>query len=295
MCIEHRSADCLTDCQKEVCMTLMVNTNQSSLTSQRLLGNATAGLNSTFEKLSSGYRINRAADDAAGLVLSGTLTNQVLALNQAVRNANDAISLVQVADSAMDEIANNLQRMRVLSIQAENGLNTEVDLTALQQEFDQLRQSIDSIASNSEFAGIPLLDGSTGELTFLIGTEAGQKKSIVLDQDYRVSTNGLDLEDVDLRDDDTEGILAAIDDALLQIDSARTDFGAIENALQSTIKNLSNVSENVSASRSRIKDTDYAKETTELTQTQIIQQSSITVLAQANQRPQAALLVLDSG
>ncbi|SEA44683.1 flagellin [Alkalimonas amylolytica] len=276
-------------------MALMVNTNQSSLASQRLLSNATAGLSSTFEKLSSGYRINRAADDAAGLVISGTLTNQVLALNQAVRNANDAISLVQVTDSAMDEIATNLQRMRVLAIQAENGLNTEVDLDALQQEFDQMRQSIDSIATNSEFAGIPLLDGTAGELTFLIGAEAGQKKVIVLDQDYRVSPDGLDLGEVDLREDDTESILASIDDALLQIDSARTDYGAIQNALQSTIKNLSNVSENVSASRGRIKDTDYAKETTELTRTQIIQQSSISVLAQANQRPQAALLVLDSG
>lgn len=276
-------------------MALMVNTNQSSLASQRLLNNATAGLSSTFEKLSSGYRINRAADDAAGLVISGTLTNQVLALNQAVRNANDAVSLVQVTDSAMDEVANNLQRMRVLTIQAENGLNTEVDLEALQQEFDQLRQSIDSIATNSEFAGIKLLDGTAGELTFMIGSEAGQKKVITLADDFRVGADGLDLAELDLLEDDTETILAGIDDALLQIDSARTDFGSIQNALQATMKNLSNVSENVSASRSRIKDTDYAKETTELTRTQIIQQSSISVLAQANQRPQAALLVLDSG
>ncbi|MEE2001191.1 MULTISPECIES: flagellin N-terminal helical domain-containing protein [Alkalimonas] len=273
-------------------MALVVNSNQSSLSSQRLLSNATSGLNATFEKLSSGYRINRAADDAAGLVISGRLTNQVSGLNQAVRNATDAISLVQVTDGAMEEATHSLHRMRVLAIQADNGVNSEADLEALQQEFDQLRQAINSIAQKSEFAGIRLLDGSAGTLEFMIGANAGQKLSIELGASYQTDAAGLNLDGLSLVNDSTEDVLNGIDAALMQLDQARTDYGAIQNSLFSTIKNLSNISENVSASRSRIKDTDYAKETTELTRVQIIQESSTAVLAQANQRPQAALTVL---
>ncbi|MDP4528321.1 flagellin [Alkalimonas delamerensis] len=273
-------------------MSLVVNSNQSSLGSQRLLSNATSGLNATFEKLSSGYRINRAADDAAGLVITGTLQNQISGLNQAVRNASDAISLLQVTDGAMDEMANSLQRMRVLTIQAHNGVNTIADKQALQQEFDELRQGINAIAEKTEFAGIRLLDGSAGSLDFLVGANAGQKVSIELSNSYSTAAAGLNLDGLSLVDDDTEDILQRIDAALMQTDEARTDYGAQQNAMISTIKNLSNISENVSASRSRIKDTDYARETTELTRVQIIQESSTSVLAQANQRPQAALAVL---
>jgi flagellin len=273
-------------------MALVVNTNQSSLTSQRMLSNATSGLSSTFEKLSSGYRINRAADDAAGLVISGSLTSQISGLNQAVRNANDAISLIQVSDSAIDEMNNTLHRMRMLTIQAENGINDDEDLAALQQEFTQSVALINSIAEKTEFGGIKLLNGSAGMLDFMIGSEAGQKISIDMTTSFTATDDDLALEDISLIEDDTETVLAALDNALQMLDSARTDFGAIQNSLVATIKNLSNVSENVAGSRSRIKDTDFAKETTELTRTQILQQSSTSVLSQANQRPQAALLVL---
>ncbi|SEH99788.1 flagellin [Rheinheimera pacifica] len=273
-------------------MPLVVNTNQSSLTSQRLLGNATVGLSTSFERLSSGFRINRAADDAAGLVISNVLTSQVNGLDQAVRNANDAVSLVQVTEGAMEEIATSLQRMRVLTIQSENGINTAADIAAIQQEYDQLAASIQNIADNTEFGGIKLLDGSTPVVVFQIGANAGQKIEIDLSTGYGSGAAGLNVAAVQLGIDDAADSLLALDQAILAIDVGRTELGAWQNALGSTIRNLTNVSENVSSSRGRIRDTDYARETTELTRTQIIQQSSTTVLAQANQRPQAALSVL---
>ncbi len=274
-------------------MALVVNSNQSSLASQRLLSNATAGLTTSFERLASGQRINRAADDAAGLVISNVLTSQVNGLDQAVRNANDAISLVQVTESGMDEIQVSLQRLRVLAIQSENGINSAADVSALQQEFDELTASIQNIADNTEFGGIKLLDGSVPAVVFQVGANAGQKISIDLSTGYGSDASGLDIASITLGTDDIADTLQRLDGALKIVDVARTDLGAWQNVLETTIRNLSNISENVSASRSRIRDTDYARETTELTRTQIIQQSSTSVLAQANQRPQAALSVLN--
>ncbi|KKO47048.1 flagellin [Arsukibacterium ikkense] len=274
-------------------MALVVNSNQSSLTSQRLLSNATVGLSTSFERLASGFRINRAADDAAGLVISNVLTSQVNGLDQAVRNANDAISLVQVTEGGMDEIHTSLQRLRVLAIQSGNGINSASEIAAIQQEFNELTAAIQNIADNTEFGGIKLLDGSVPAVEFQIGANAGQKISINLATSYGSDVSGLNIADIALGTEDIAATLQRLDGALLTLDSARTDLGAWQNVLDITMRNLRNVSENVSASRSRIRDTDYARETTELTRTQIIQQSSITVLAQANQRPQAALNVLN--
>lgn len=275
-------------------MSLIVNTNQSSLSSQRLLSNATAGLSTSFERLTSGFRINRAADDAAGLVISNVLTSQVNGLDQAVRNANDAISLVQVSEGAMDEIGVSLQRMRVLTLQSENGINTAAEIDAIQQEYNELAAAIQSTADNTEFGGIKVLNGSAGSVVFQIGANTGQKIDIDLSKGFGSDATGLNVAAVQLGIDDVADSLAALDSAILSVDTARTDLGAWQNTLGSTIRNLTNISENVSASRSRIRDTDYAYETTELTRTQIIQQSSTSVLAQANQRPQAALSVLTS-
>ncbi len=275
-------------------MSLVVNTNQSSLASQRLLSNATSGLTTSFERLTSGFRINRAADDAAGLVISNVLTSQVNGLDQAVRNANDAISLVQVTEGALDEIGVSLQRMRVLTIQSENGINTAADIAAIQQEYDELAASIQNIADNTEFGGLKLLDGSGQTAVFQIGANAGQKIAIDLSNSYGSGAAGLNVAAVQLGTDDAVSSLDTLDAAILSIDSARTELGAWQNVLGTTIRNLTNISENVSASRSRTRDTDYARETTELTRTQIIQQSSTSVLAQANQRPQAALSVLNN-
>lgn len=273
-------------------MPLVVNTNASSLSAQRFVSHASNSLGTSFERLSSGFKINRAADDAAGLIISGTLTTQINGLGQAVRNANDAISLVQVTEGAMDEINTALHRMRVLTIQSENGINTPEEHVALQKEFDALTAAINNTAANTEFGGIKLLDGSAGLLAFQVGANAGQKIEIDLSGMYDSGPAGLNLAGLQLGTDDPATVLDAIDSAIYTIDSARTDLGAWQNVLTSTIKNLTNVTENVSASRSRIRDTDFAKETTELTRSQIMQQSSITVLAQANQRPQAALAVL---
>ncbi|MEH8021327.1 flagellin [Rheinheimera metallidurans] len=273
-------------------MALIVNTNQSSLGAQRLLGNATSGLSTSFERLTSGLRINRAADDAAGLVISNVLTSQINGLDQAVRNANDAISLVQVSEGAMDEIGVSLQRMRVLTIQSENGINTASEIKAIQQEYNELASAIQSIADNTEFGRLKLLNGSTPSAIFQIGANAGQKIKIDLSNNFGSGASGLNVSAVQLGVDDAADSLSALDSAILTVDNARTDLGAWQNTLSSTMRNLTNISENVSASRSRIRDTDYAYETTELTRTQIIQQSSTSVLAQANQRPQAALTVL---
>lgn len=273
-------------------MAIVVNTNSSSLTSQRMLQNAGAGLGATTERLASGFRINRAADDAAGLVISGRLTGQVNGLEQARRNASDAISLTQVAEGAMDEIFTALQRMRVLTIQSENGINNEQDIAALQSEFDQLTQLIDRIAENTEFNGKTLLDGSVGVLSFQTGANALQYTDVTLSRRFNTDNSGLSLQGLLLGSGNSGDVLDAIDAAIKLTDQGRTELGATQSALFSTIRNLSNVEENVASSRSRIRDTDYARETTELTRTQILQQSSTTVLAQANQRPQAALFVL---
>lgn len=275
-------------------MAIVVNTNSSSVMSQRMLENASAGLGSTTESLASGFRINRAADDAAGLVVSSRLTSQVNGLEQARRNASDAISLTQVAEGAMDEIFTALQRMRVLTIQSETGINNEQDISALQAEFGQMTELIHRIALNTEFNGKTLLDGSVGTLQFQTGANAGQYTAVTLDRRFTTDSTGLSLDGITLAHGTSEQTMAAIDRAIKLTDEGRTELGAIQNALFSTIRNLGNVTENVSSSRGRIRDTDYAKATTELTRTQILQQSSTSVLAQANQRPQAALSVLSN-
>lgn len=273
-------------------MSLLVNTNQSSLSSQRLLEHATSGLNNSFEKLASGFKINRAADDAAGLVISNRLTVQVGGLEQAARNAADAISLIQVTDSALDEVTGALQRMRVLTIQSANGINNDADTDALQKEFNALRETIQVIAENTSFGGVKVLDGSAGNRNFLVGANAGQVITVNLNHNFTITGAGLNIDSVNLDNDEPETVIDALDNAIGLTDNVRTALGAQQNVLGSTLRNISNVSENVSASRSQLRDTDYAKETAELTRTQILQQSSTTVLAQANQRPQAALSVL---
>lgn len=274
-------------------MAIVVNTNSSSLMSQRMLENASSGLGATTERLASGLRINRAADDAAGLVVSNRLTSQVNGLEQARRNANDAISITQVAEGALDEIFTALQRMRVLTIQSQNGINNEQDIAALEAEFSEMTELINRIALNTEFNGKTLLDGSAGTIQFQTGANAQQYSSVSLGRRFTTDVTGLALDGISISQDGSKQVLAAIDKAIKLTDEGRTELGATQNTLFSTIRNVGNITENVSASRGRIRDTDYAKAATELTRTQILQQSSTTVLAQANQRPQNALSVLN--
>ena len=274
-------------------MSLYVNTNTSSLNAQRQLFNSGNALDVAFKRLSSGFRINSAADDAAGLQISNRLTSQVNGLDQAARNANDGISLAQVAEGAMDEITNSLQRIRVLAIQAQNGINNSADRAALQKEVTQLKLEISRIAETTQFGKQNLLQG-TYSAVFLVGANAGQNININLSRaGGGFGTSGLGLAGLSVSSvAGASAALAALDSAIAIIDGTRADLGAIQNRFQATIRNLTNISENVAGARSRIRDTDFAKETAELTRTQILQQTSTTVLAQANQRPQAALSLL---
>ena len=274
-------------------MSLYVNTNTSSLNAQRQLFNSGNALDVAFKRLSSGFRINSAADDAAGLQISNRLTSQINGLDQAARNANDGISLAQVAEGAMDEITNSLQRIRVLAIQAQNGINNSADRAALQKEVTQLKLEISRIAETTQFGKQNLLQG-TFSAVFLVGANAGQNININLSRaGGGFGTSGLGLAGLSVSSvAAASAAMAALDNAIAVIDGTRADLGAIQNRFQATIRNLTNISENVSGARSRIRDTDFAKETAELTRTQILQQTSTTVLAQANQRPQAALSLL---
>jgi len=274
-------------------MALYVNTNVSSLNSQRQLINSGKTLDTSFQRLSSGFRINSAADDAAGLQISNRLTSQIQGLDQAIRNANDGISLAQVAEGAMDEITSALQRIRVLSVQSQNGINSSSDRLALQKEVSALKAEISRIATTTQFGGVKLLDGKYSS-TFLVGANAGQTISVNISRTGGgFGTSGLGLSNLSISSlAGASRALASVDSAIGLIDSKRADLGAIQNRFQSTIRNLSNIVENVSAARSRIKDTDFAKETAELTRSQILQQASTTILAQSNQRPQSALSLL---
>ena len=273
-------------------MTLFVNTNVSSLNAQRQLFDVGEKLNTSFERLSSGFRINRAADDAAGLQISDRLTSQVQGLNQAVRNANDAISLTQTAEGALSEVTTSLQRIRQLAVQSQNGINSSTDRAALQKEVSALKAEISRISTTTQFAGVDLLTGGYSA-AFLVGANGGQTISVNLSRSGGFGASGLSLTNTTVAT--TEGAsaaLTAIDNAISTIGATRADLGALQNRFQSTIRNLSSISENIAGARSRIRDTDFAAETAELTRNQIIQQASLSVLSQANQRPQSALSLL---
>jgi flagellin len=274
-------------------MSLFVSTNVSSLNATRQLFTSNINLSTAFERLSSGFRINSAKDDAAGLQISNRLTTQILGLNMAVRNANDGISLAQTAEGAMGEITTSLQRIRVLAVQAQNGINGSSDRLALQKEVSALKQEITRIAETTQFGGSNILSG-TFSSAFLVGANAGQTISVNIERTGGFGTSGL-LGGTSLSVETVGNASAALSDVLAAIsiiDAKRADLGAVQNRFQSTIRNLSSISENVSAARSRIRDTDFAVETAELTRWQIIQQASISVLGQANQRPQSALSLL---
>lgn len=275
-------------------MGLFVNTNVSSLNSQRQLFNSGNALSTSFERLSSGFRINRAADDAAGLQITDRITTQIQGLDQSVRNANDAISLVQTTEGALGESTVALQRIRTLAIQSQNGINSSADRIALQQEVTALIAEISRIATDTQFAGNNILSG-TFSAQFQVGANAGQTISVNLSSTNGASfgASGLGVGTVSVSSvAGASGALTAIDSAISAIGAQRAELGALQNRFQSTIRNLANVSENLSAARSQIKDTDFATETANLTRNQIIQQASTTVLSQANQRPQSALSLL---
>jgi flagellin len=321
-------------------MPLYVNSNISSLNAQRQLSKSGGDLDTAFQRLSSGLRINSAKDDAAGLQISDRLQSQILGLNQGNRNANDGISLAQTAEGAMEEMTSMFQRVRTLAQQSANGSNTDEDRLALQEEIRSLMSEVNRVATDTTFGGQNLLDGSY-DASFQIGADAVQvvgfsmqnvggsaTGSMSLNGGFTLSgiagiasaVSGRGLTTLAAGVSDISGaaiaatddfatrfiassisvstqagaqfVLAGMDSLIAVVDKKRAELGAVQNRFQSTIRNQSNISENLSAAKSRIKDADFAKETASLTRAQILQQASQTILSQANQRPQAALSLL---
>ena len=375
-------------------MAINVSTNVSAMTAQRYLNNAAEGTQKSMERLSSGYKINSAKDDAAGLQISNRLTSQSRGLDMAVKNANDGISIAQTAEGAMNESTNILQRMRDLSLQSANGSNSKAERVAIQEEVTALNDELNRIAETTSFGGNKLLNGTYGSQSFQIGADSGEAVMLSMgnmrtdtqemggksygvtegkDASWRVGAGadltikyndkfgeaqelsisakeGNDIEelatyingqsqdvkasvgeggklqlfassqkvegdvefggslaselgigagkDVTVNDIDVTSVAGAneavsiIDGALKSVDSQRASLGAFQNRFDHAISNLENINENVNASKSRIKDTDYAKETTAMTKSQILQQASTSILAQAKQSPSAALSLL---
>ena len=274
-------------------MGLRVNTNVTSINAQRNLSQVTNKLSTNFRRLSTGLRISSAADDAAGLAISERLRSQVRSLDQAKRNANDGISMVQTAEGALNEVSSILTRLRELSIQANNGTVSDADKDTLNEEFTSLVNEIDRIGNSTEFNDIKLLDGSSSTVSFQVGfgTTANVDTLDVTLQEATASNLGLSSLDIGSTGSQT-GAITAIDDAINTVSGLRGSLGAVQNRLGSTINNLAIQTENLSAAESRIRDVDVAYETAQLTRNNILQQASISVLAQANAQPQSALSLL---
>jgi flagellin len=263
------------------------------LVAQRNLFKATEGLNKNFEHLATGMRISRASDDAAGLAISARLQAQVRSLDQATRNANDGISLVQTAEGALGEIQSNLTRMRELAIQSNNGTLSASDRDSLQDEFAQLRDSIDQVAQSTNFNNIQLLDGTNATVTLQVGsgTTAGVDTLDVSLVD--VQSSALTLTALNIGGSGNPSLaITDIDNAIDAVTSMRGDLGATQNRLETTISSLQVRSENLAAANSRIRDVDIAAETAMLTKNSILQQAALSVLAQANAQPMSALALL---
>ncbi len=276
-------------------MGLRVNTNVASLNAQRNLFNTGVKLNKSLEKLSSGLRINRAGDDAAGLAISESLKSDIRALQQASRNANDGISMVQTAEGSLNEISSIAIRLRELAEQAANGTVGSAERAFLDGEFQALVSEITRITDTTEFNGTYLLNGTGGTVDIQVGISAGASNQIALQFSGDVDAASLGLSGEALTGTDATGALSAltaVETALTSIQQTRANFGAVQNRLESTVRNIGVAVENLSAANSRIRDVDVAEEAANMTSLQILQQAGISVLAQANFAPQSALSLL---
>ena len=323
-------------------MAVYVNTNYSALQGQRYLGNVQNQLTTTYQRLSSGMRINSAKDDAAGLQIADRLTSQINGLNQGNRNASDGIALAQTMEAGMDEISGMLQKMRTLTVQAANGTNTAEDRKALGKEMESLANEVTRIATKTTFAGKTILNGEiagsifgdpaqggggggggnnpagkTGTMTLQVGSNKGDTISFTLDSVIfsKLGTNAdllstdkffsveaatgkvtVDITKADFADSTKKeyigNVITLLDSMIANVDSKRADLGALQNRLESSIRNQSNVAANEADARSRIRDADFAEESANLTQQNIIQQAASSMLMQANTRPQLGLSLL---
>ena len=273
---------------------MIINNNMMSLNAQRAQTVNASGMGKSLEKLSTGQRVNRAADDAAGLTISEKMRSQVRGLNQASRNAQDGISAVQTAEGALDEVHSMLQRMRELTVQAGNDTNQEKDRAAIKAEIDQLYDEIDSISTKTEFNKQKLLSGgfkngkklqvgaNEGQtLTVSIANMAAKSIGLGVKGDLKVDSNG-----------EVSKSIVKIDKAIEKISEQRSKLGAVQNRLEHTIKNLDNAAENTQAAESRIRDTNMAKEMSAFTKNNVLSQAAQAMISQANQVPQQALQLL---
>ena len=315
-------------------MAVYVNTNVSSLNGRRYLNNVQNQLTTTYQRLSSGMRINSAKDDAAGLQIADRLTTQINGLNQGNRNTNDAIALAQTMEGALDETTSMLQKIRTLAVQSANGTNTAEDRKALQQEVNSLSDEVTRIAKQTKFGGQTVLNGkmvangnpnslinSVGKVTFQVGANNGDEIVFNIGESAFTLTGIASMAKIEAKD--AAGAVAAqggtglvksgqnsgatwlvstasgakltlenIDKLIAAVDSKRSDLGALQNRLESSIRNQSNVAANQADARSRIRDADFAEESANLSQQSIIQQAATSMLMQANSRPQLALSML---
>jgi len=270
----------------------VINTNVKSIMAQNALTTNNRSLSKAMEQLSTGKRINGAADDAAGLAISSRMQAQIRGLNQGVRNANDAISMIQTAEGSTKEITNMLERMRELSVQAANDTYGTDDRSAIQTEVDELVEEIDRIATNTEWNGKKILGDAATNYSYQVGSGSTTSSSVTVTFDQMNATSlGVNSLTLDSYANATSAI-SSIDAAIQTVDTFRATLGAKINRMTSAADNLANISMNTAASRSRIEDADYASATTELARTQIIQQAATAMLAQANQQPQAVLSLL---
>jgi len=274
-------------------MSISVRTNVSSLVAQGNLSKTAEGLSKSISRLSSGLRVQSAADDAAGLAISEDFKASIRSLTQAKRNANDGVSLIQTADGSLKEVSGLLTRMRELAVQSRNGTNNSTQRGYLMDEFDQLRSEIDRIVNTTEFNGVSLLDGDQASgLSFQVGmgTSSDDRLTISI-ATSNSSALGLDASTISTTGG-ADGAIDALDDAIEDISSRRATLGAMQNRLTTTMSNLETYATNLAAANSRIVDVDVAEETANLTKGQILMQAGTAMLAQANQGPSVALSLL---
>ena len=264
-------------------MSLRINTNIEAFNAHRQLAQTSDRASKSMERLSSGYRINRAADDAAGLAISEKLRGQIRGLAQAQRNAQDGVSLVQTAEGSLNEVHSMLQRVRELAVQYQNGTLSTSDKAAITAEATQLASEIERIGSSADFNGIKLLDGSTSTVSFQVGANDNDTISVA------TASLGGKVGSIDVSQ---ANAISAIDSAINNVSTLRSSFGAVQNRLEHTLNNLATYQENLTASESRIRDVDMASEMVEFSKDQILQQAGTSMLAQANQAPQSVLSLL---
>ncbi|MBI3329613.1 MAG: flagellin FliC [Nitrospinae bacterium] len=277
-------------------MALYINTNVASINAQRQLAQSTVGVGRSMEKLASGLRINRASDDVAGLAVAESLRAAGRSFTVAARNANDGISLIGVAEGSLRVIADNLLRMRELAEQSANGTLDDTQRTALQSEFSNLQAEIDRITETTKFNGINIINVAATTVSFQVGVEDGANNVIsVTSVDAHSTALGVGAAAANVSTQaDATAALTSLDSAISSLSQSRGTFGALENRLQTTVSNIQNAIENLSASESRIRDVDVAAETANFVRLQILQQAGVSILAQANQQPSLVLSLLSS-